>query len=476
MMTATVAAEWLGRVYGEMRSATVAEAASRSRADAPTERHLQCVWYDPALRPGGLVTTEGEPVEVVSPGVWNLEAGPDFVGAAIRVGAGRRQLVGDVEIHLRASDWARHRHGEDPRYAGVRIHVTLVPPPRAVMPHGAVCIPFAEPLSRNPEFSWAGVDLTAYPYSARAQPAPCEQALRGWSPDEVERLLESAGAERLRQKAERICQRSELVGTNQALWEEVLAALGYKHNKGAARKLAQRVPLAELIAASEGDAESAAAILWGASGLLPEAGPMVATARRVWDRWWKFRARWCGRALTRADWRLDGVRPANRPERRLRAAAVWAVRSPLPAERWSAAVAAGPREFVRCVLRDLVIPDPAGEGGAAALGRSRAVAVLVNVAVPFAMSLGVPITGDPRWLRALPDEAPNAIERQMAYTLLGRDHPAAWCRGALRRQGLIQIFTDFCLRDRSHCEDCPFPAWLAAARSPNSARPESASA
>ncbi|MBQ3809008.1 MAG: DUF2851 family protein, partial [Kiritimatiellae bacterium] len=78
------------------------------------ERHLQCIWADARLRPAALATTGGEPVEVLSPGVWNGGPGPDVRGAVRRIGG--RRAAGDVEIHVRPSDWAAHGHGGDPRY------------------------------------------------------------------------------------------------------------------------------------------------------------------------------------------------------------------------------------------------------------------------------------------------------------------------------------------------------------------------
>jgi len=70
-------------------------------ADAPpSERHVQCVWFDPRWRPAELKTETGEPVRVISPGDWNLEPGPDFLNAALEVGADRRRVAGAVEIHL----------------------------------------------------------------------------------------------------------------------------------------------------------------------------------------------------------------------------------------------------------------------------------------------------------------------------------------------------------------------------------------
>ena len=87
-----------------------------------TERHVQAIWYDGALRPAALHTTQGAPVEVLDPGDWNQEAGPDFRHASIKVG--NRLMKGDVEIHLRPLDWRAHGHAQNPAYADVIAHVT----------------------------------------------------------------------------------------------------------------------------------------------------------------------------------------------------------------------------------------------------------------------------------------------------------------------------------------------------------------
>ena len=109
-----------------------------------TERHVQALWYDGSLRPSNLRTWNGTPVRVVDPGAWNLEAGPDFRRAVIEVGRERARLVGDVEIHMRPSDWVAHRHASDPAYSDVVAHVTWAagPPPGGVngLPRGCVSI------------------------------------------------------------------------------------------------------------------------------------------------------------------------------------------------------------------------------------------------------------------------------------------------------------------------------------------------
>ena len=106
-----------------------------------TERHVQAIWYDRAMRPSNLVTRTGETLRVIHPGEWNLGAGPDFRNAVLEVGPDRRRLRGDVEIHLHPSDWTAHGHGGDPAYRNVVMHVTWsCGPDPATHPKGAVSV------------------------------------------------------------------------------------------------------------------------------------------------------------------------------------------------------------------------------------------------------------------------------------------------------------------------------------------------
>ena len=87
----------------------------------------------------------------------------------------------------------------------------------------------------------------------------------------------------------------------------------------------------------------------------------------------------------------------------------------------------------------------------ALLGAQRIAAILTNVAIPWLAAQDKPITP---LLARLPPEQDNALVRQTAHLLFGRDHNPALYRHGLRQQGLLQIFHDFCLPNKTACRTC----------------------
>jgi len=148
-----------------------------------TERHVQALWFDDSLRPQNLKTSRGEPVIVENPGRWNLEAGPDFAGAVLRVGREKRRVAGDAEIHIFSNDWKNHGHHTDPRYEGVRFHITWFPGTvdETLFPPGTIYMSLYDICTTDLE----SIDVTAYPYKeSRAASFPMVAGrLRGQASD-----------------------------------------------------------------------------------------------------------------------------------------------------------------------------------------------------------------------------------------------------------------------------------------------------
>ena len=439
-----------------------------------TERHLQCVWFDAALRPGTLKTEKGDVIVVEHPGQWNLEDGPDFLDAVLRVGPGRRRLAGDVEIHVHPSDWQRHGHARNPAYARVVAHVTYFSGAGAAvtLPGGAIQVSLKDDLAANPFFSFESLDLAAYPYTVREPITPCARVLKTWSPDHVAGLLESAGEERLLGKAARMASAFASRAPDQILYEEIMTALGYKNNRAPFRYLAEQLPLETLWQVSGRNTLKAYALLMGAAGLLPTQTPARWDAetrtfvRQLWDHWWKHQAAWSTRALRRKIWKLSGLRPQNHPQRRLMLAAILFINAPELTQRLTALNTNAPNDTLTTMMamfqpeadtywqRRLTFSGKRQLATIALMGTHRAAAIVSNVCVPFLAALGNRQVMSPAFLRRLPPEEDNQIIRQTAHNLLGPDHNPDLYRSGLRQQGLIQIFHDFCLTDRSRCRNC----------------------
>ena len=78
--------------------------------------------------------TSGEPLLIMDPGSHNRDGGPDFFNARVRIGG--TIWAGNVELHIRSSDWARHGHQHDDAYGNVILHVVYMDDAKVTDRHG----------------------------------------------------------------------------------------------------------------------------------------------------------------------------------------------------------------------------------------------------------------------------------------------------------------------------------------------------
>lgn len=489
MRTGRCRTEWFPRAEESARSSIpfpcgICEIPSPSPAIFG-ERHLQCIWADDRLRPPQLRTSSGETLEVEFAGEWNRGPGPDFLGAVLRVGDGSRRISGDVEIHVHPQDWRRHRHTEDPRYARVCAHISYYTGvlPAAELPPGALQAALRPALDRMDGFSFDNIDLMAYPIAARATPPPCRAAMRSQTPNQRGAALDAAGETRLARRTAWLRISMEDRGFAQVIYEETMAALGFRPNKILFRRLARILPLERLREQSTGNVRRAYALLAGTAGLLPDptAHPNQSAAmdretktfiRTCWDEWWRMAGDCSGGAFLPTDWTRVGIRPANRPERRLMAAACLFAPTPgLPehleklahnthggnASRLLHLLETPRAEYwpMRLAYTSAPLATPI-----ALIGASRARALVINLILPALVAMGAPASAWPHLTETLPAESLNEVVHAMADRLFGPDHAPKLYASALRRQGLIHLHHEYCLGDRSQCAACPLPDLL----------------
>lgn len=193
-----------------------------------TERHLQAVWFEQKYFKG-LTTSDGTPIKILSPGLWNTEAGPDFLKAHLQIGD--QELRGDIELHLSEEGWTQHQHQHDPNYNAVILHLSLWKPKNErslVTASGTSLIrAYLEPFLTIPLLRITNlIDLDLYPYQCHTGCGKCSQALFRKLPlQKIESFFRKAAEWRLTQKLNRL-----RVTSKNCFEVGIAMALGYKNN------------------------------------------------------------------------------------------------------------------------------------------------------------------------------------------------------------------------------------------------------
>ena len=86
-----------------------------------TEEFLSFLWKYQLFNATDL-RVDGEKVEVIQPGELNPNSGPDFFNSKVKIG--KTVWAGNVEIHLKASDWYHHNHDKNAAFDNVILHIT----------------------------------------------------------------------------------------------------------------------------------------------------------------------------------------------------------------------------------------------------------------------------------------------------------------------------------------------------------------
>ena len=87
------------------------------------EEFLSFLWQFRLFTPTALYCVGGEGLRIIHPGWLNTHAGPDFLQATLEIAG--TTWIGNVEVHVRASDWYLHTHHSDKKYDSVILHVVF---------------------------------------------------------------------------------------------------------------------------------------------------------------------------------------------------------------------------------------------------------------------------------------------------------------------------------------------------------------
>ncbi len=443
-----------------------------------TERHLQALWSEQKwMHP--LKTSEGEAIKVLSPGIWNQEAGPDFLKAHVRIG--QKEYRGDIEIHLLSGGWYHHRHHRDRKYNQVILHLcfwnsTYSIPINKENGQQPFCCYLSEWLMVSPEELVSLVDLDNYPSKQFANSGRCaEQLFSKLSEERIKNLFQAAAYWRLEKKLRYL----EQYYPNRFLQfiGGIAMALGYRHNAKAFLDLfLYLMPYRDL------PYEELLAIALGCCGFLEEQRNM---SWEQSDYYQTLRCLWWGRRdqITHQTYlKLDRIRPLHHPIRRL----VYLVRLLQDVnleklwltvvQKWEKAIAS-PQPVYKKLQHDLleVLPhyshsywdyhftfeNKLQPKCLPSVGKDLKIHLLLNTTLPLLYATIRESAACQKWEKfqqffASIDMPQNSKSRYLYHRFFLDQKNDDFFHNAQMAQGAYQLHQDFCIHFEASCEGCPF--------------------
>lgn len=226
------------------------------------EEFLWHIWKFRLFDNKELETTSGDKITILRVGEHNTDSGPDFFNARIKIG--ETQWAGNVEVHINASDWHKHKHITDKTYDNIILHVVYEADEKLFRKSGEA-IPTLELRDRIPQNIY-GKYLQ---FKSSKDWIPCEKQVSSVDKFTLNNWLDRLLVERLERKATTI---ADSLKQNKNNWEEtfyqVLARnFGQKINSEPFELLAKALPVPVLVR-HKNNLMQIESLLFGTAGFL----------------------------------------------------------------------------------------------------------------------------------------------------------------------------------------------------------------
>lgn len=437
-----------------------------------TEVEVSDLWQHVVKDNTSLSTVDDQIVQVVYPGRPSDEPGADFKDAVLSIGG--RLNKGDIEIHVKSSDWRTHHHHQNKTYNGIVLHV--------VMWHDSENVTRLENGDSIPMISLVDhKTITAVSKKKRPPSLSCYLGnATDISVEQIMDMLHRAGEARFREKQSAFLGELRVTEAGQCLYRGIMGALGYSRNTIPFQMAAEKLPLhllESIVQESPDEVISTRLEAWllGTAGFLPsqKADNFLSIEGDMWIKTLEKEWQSCAgkQALSPGEWHLFRVRPGNFPARRLAGMAqllLWyrkegllpglsaLVEEALQNDTWHK-LEDGLMVTAENYWKDHFAPgkkcqklDPC------LIGRARATEIIINVLLPFFTAYyerngrGSISAEAFRLYCDYPFATENTIVRHMRCQLGLKQSQikSAWCQ-----QGLLHIYKRFCTEGR--CGECP---------------------
>lgn len=406
------------------------------------EKLMQYVWEHKLWIAGPLRTDNGQRISILNEGLRNHGPGPDFFKACVSIDG--QQWVGDIEIHVRASDWLRHGHDGDPAYDSVVLHVVGNSDCRIRRRNGEEIPQLTMPCA--PDFLDRYNAMVNNPFGQ----LPCAKLINTVPKIYISDWIQALAYERLYQKTDHIL---KVLGDCHGDWRNTAyivtaRALGFSTNAEPFERVATALPLATLMKHRDMP-EMIEGALFGMAGLLDD--PRTAGDPYVERMRQEFKFMCAKYRLTppqSLNWKMSGIRPHNSPLRRLATLAEMIMYNGFALADRAPQVNSvdEARALFDFELRGYWARrfNFGGESAVSmhALSETSVNLLIINVIVPLMYAYGLQYGRDDRCERAAEiwqQLKPEANMLTKVFTAVGFE-----CRDAFTSQALIQLHKAYC--------------------------------
>ena len=410
------------------------------------ESILHFIWQNKLFQSHSLLTTDGESVEVIDPGRLNTDAGPDFFNAKIKLG--NTIWAGNVEIHTRSSEWARHGHDDDNAYNSVVLHVVKKADVQVFRADGA-------PIPQLELIYPAEIEENYGQLMQNSLRIPCENKISAIPGIFIRSWKNALLTERLLQKTENI---SEILSQNNRHWEEAFylnlaRSFGFGTNGQAFEMLAASLPM-QILGKHKNDLSQLEALLFGQAGLLAakEEDAYLLSLRKEYDF---LKIKYDLKPIDGSQWKLLRLRPDNFPHVRIAQFAALIHKS---TGLFSKITENPDIQYLQGIFR--VEPSEywkthylfahESHKSLKGIGQKAIEGIIINTVVPFLFSFA-----DTRGNQSMKDKAIEILEKLPAENnVITRmwHETGIDCASAFDSQALIQLKKMYC--DKRNCLRC----------------------
>lgn len=412
------------------------------------EKLMHYVWQH-RLWPRALTqTTDGRPVQIIDPGRLNNDAGPDFFNAKLKIDG--HLWAGDIELHLRASDWHRHKHDDDPAYDSVILHVVERDDIPIRRRNGEIIPQMV--MECSPDLYYKVRQLV----DRADRDLPCAGCFKSISRLYITDWLESLAFERLYDKVDRINHWLERLGGDwdSTAYVTLARALGFGINSEPFERLALATPLM-FIGKHCDSLFTIEALLLGQSGLLDQApsdNDYIIRLRKEYDF---MRHKFGLKPMENSGWKIARTRSANFPARRIAALALILhhgtriMANILDIRSTDDALRLFGGSFSGYWTNHYSFSAPTADTGAS-LGHTSVISLMINVVVPLQMARAMAYDDTSMSDRAIELLQSLPPEKNTIINMFGQNGLRAG--SAFTSQALIQLRRSYC--ETRKCLDC----------------------